>query len=111
MAFEKRVARKLSHMLEDNSLLPLFPFLYRRDLGTYDALLALSHRLRGALDRGMEGSLVQLDFSAAFYKVSHRGLLCKLRSTGVGEHFLSIESEFLSDKTTRVFGWYGQCVV
>ena len=43
-----------------------------------------------ALDRGMEGILVQLDFSTAFDRVSHCGLLHKLRSIGVGGQFLSL---------------------
>ena len=32
----------------------------------------------------MEGRLVQLDFSTAFARVRHHGLLYKLRSIGVG---------------------------
>ena len=50
----------------------------------------------------MEERLVQLDFSAVFDRVSHRGLLDKLRSIGVVEPFLSIVSEFLSDRIQRV---------
>ena len=50
----------------------------------------------------MEGRLVQLDFSAAFVEVNHRGLLYKLRSIGVGGQFLSIVSQFLSGRRQRV---------
>ena len=57
-------------MLENNSVLPPSHFLYRRDLGTCDALLKVSHHLQVALDTGMEGRLVQLDVSAAFDRVS-----------------------------------------
>ena len=73
--------------MESNSLLPPFQFSYCRGLGTYDALLTLSHCLQVALDRGMEGRLVQLNLSAAFDRVSYCGPLYKLRSTGVGGHF------------------------
>ena len=59
---------------------------------------------------GMKGRLVQLDFSAAFDKVSHCGLLYRLWSTGVGGQFLSIISKIHSDRRQRVFGWEGQCV-
>ena len=45
----------------------------------------------------MEGRLVQLEFSAAFDRVSHHGLLYKLRSIGVRGQFLSRVSQFLSD--------------
>ena len=50
----------------------------------------------------MEGRPVQSDFSAAFDGVSHCGLLYKLRSIGVGGHFLSIVYEFLSGKRQPV---------
>ena len=46
----------------------------------------------------MEERLVQLDFTAAFDRVSHRCLLYKLTSIGVEGQFLSIVSEFLSDR-------------
>ena len=69
--FEKIVSGKLSHFLERNSMLLLSQFSYRRGLGTCDALLTLSHTLQVALDRGMEGNLVQLDFSDALDRVSH----------------------------------------
>ena len=69
-------------------------FSHRRGLGTYDGLYTLSHRLQVALDRGMKVTLVQLDFSAEFDRVSHDGLLNKHRSIGVAGQFLSIVSEF-----------------
>ena len=50
----------------------------------------------------MEGRLVQLDFSAAFDRVSHRGLLYKLKAIGVAGQFLSVVSQFLSDRRQRV---------
>ena len=81
-------------------------FSYRRGLETCDHLLTLSHNQQVALDRGMEGSLVQLGLSAAFDKVSHYGLLYNLSSIGVGGLFLSIVSEYLSDgrKCVRLDG-------
>ena len=56
---ENIVAGKLSHFLESNSLLYLSQFSHRKGLGTCDAVLALSHRLQVALDRGTEGRLIQ----------------------------------------------------
>ena len=55
-----------------------------------------------ALDRGTEGRLVQLDLSAAFDRVSHGGLLYKLRSIGIGGQFLSIVSQFLNNRRQHV---------
>ena len=49
----------------------------------------------------MERRSVYLDFSAEVDRVSHRGLLYKLRSIGVGELVLPIMSQFLSDRQQR----------
>ena len=43
-----------------------------------------------SLDAGMESYIVQLDFSAAFDRVSDGDLLFKLKSIGVGGSVLSI---------------------
>ena len=50
----------------------------------------------------MESYIVQLDFSAAFDRVSHSGLLFKLKSIGVCGTVLSICWEFLSNRRQRV---------
>ena len=99
----KIVAGKLNIFLEGKSLLPS-QFLYLRALGTCDALLTVSHHLPVAIDRCMEEGLFNWasQFSAAFDRVSYRGLLYKLRSIGVGRQFLSIVSEFLSNRNQRV---------
>ena len=47
----------------------------------------------------MKSYIVQLvDFNAAFDRVSHSGLLFKLKSIGVGGYMLSICREFLSNR-------------
>ena len=50
----------------------------------------------------MESYIVQLDFSAAFDRVSHSGLLFKLKPIGVGGNVLSICTEFISNHRQRV---------
>ena len=90
-------------------LLPAVQFAFRKNLGCPDALLTISHHLQKSLDAGMESYNVQLDFSAAFDRVSHSGLLFKLKSIGVGGSVLSICTEFLSYHRQRVMvdgvGW------
>ena len=44
-------------------MLPTTQFAYRKGLGTCDAVL----------ERGQEARIVQIDFSAAFDRVNHRG--------------------------------------
>ena len=46
--------------------------------------------------------MVGLDFSAAFDHVNHKALIFKLRQLGVGGPFLSILTEFLSNRLQRV---------
>ena len=60
-------------------------FAYRKDLGTCDALLCSSHTLQSALESGKEAGIVQTDFSAAFDRVNHLGILYKLCSLWVLE--------------------------
>ena len=74
----------------------------RKGLGSNDALLALSHHLHKSSDAGMESYIVQLDFSAAFDRVSHFGLLLNLKSIGVGGNVLSICRAYLSNRRQRV---------
>ena len=50
----------------------------------------------------MESYIFQLDFSAPFDRVSHSGLLFKLKSIGVGGSVLSICTEFLTDSWLMV---------
>ena len=50
----------------------------------------------------MESYIVQLDFSAAFDRVSNSGLLFKLKAIGVGGSVLSICKEFLFNRRQRV---------
>ena len=70
-------------------------FADKKFLGCTEAQLTISHHLQKSSDTGME-SIVQLDFSAAFDRVSHSVLLLKLKSIGVGGSVLSICRGFLS---------------
>ena len=63
-----------------------------------DALLCVSHTLQSALESGQEARIVQIDFSAAFARVNHLGILHKLCSVGIRGSVLSILTEFLSNR-------------
>ena len=64
--------------MERSGVLPTTQFAYQKGLGTDDALLCMSHTLRSALESGKEAGIVQIDFSAAFDRVNHQGILYKL---------------------------------
>ena len=65
-------------------------------------MLTTSDSLQKSLDAGPVSYIVHLDFSAAFDRVSHIGLLFKLKSIGIGGRVLSICIEYLSDRRKRV---------
>ena len=100
--YEKLVSHKLSCFCLKYGLLSAAQFAYWKGLGCTDALLTISHHLQKSSDAGMESYIVQLDFGAALDRVSHSGLLFKLKSIGVGGSVLSICTEFLSDRRQRV---------
>ena len=70
--------------MERSGVLPTTQFAYRKGLGTCDALLCVSHILQSALESGQEARIVQIDFSAAFDRVNHQGILYKVCSVGIG---------------------------
>ena len=71
-------------------------------LGTGYALLCMSHMLQSALDSGQEARIVEIDFSAAFDRVNHPGILYKLCSVGNGGSLLSVLTQFLSNRSQHV---------
>ena len=100
--YQKLVSHKLSSFCEKCVFLPVAQFAYMKGLGCTDALLTISHHHQKSLDAGKESSIVHLDFSAAFDRVSHSGLVFELKSIGVGGSALSISTEFLSHRRQRV---------
>ena len=65
-------------------------------------MLTISHHLQKFLDAGIEYYIVHPDFSAAFDRVSHTGLLLKLKSICVGGSVLSICTELITYRRHRV---------
>ena len=88
--------------MERSGVLPTTQFAYRNGLGTCDTLLCVSHTPQSALESGQEARIVQIDFSAAFDRVNHQGILYKLCSVGIGGSVLSILTQFLSDRSQHV---------
>ena len=100
--FERLVSVCLGRFMERSGVLPTTQFPYRKDLGTCDALLCVSHTLQSALESELEARIVQIDFIAAFDRVNHQGILYKLCSVGIVGSVLSILTQFLSDRSQHV---------
>ena len=84
--------------MEDCGVLPTTQFACRKGLGTCDALLCVSHTLQSGLETGQEARIVQIDFSAAFDRVNHQGILYRLSSVGIGGSVFSVLTQFLSNR-------------
>ena len=97
--FEHRVSVRLGRFMKRSGVLQTTQFAYRKGLGTCDALLCASHTLQSALESGQEARIVQINFSAAFDKVNHHGILYKLCSVGIGGSVLSILTQYLSNRS------------
>ena len=109
---------RLGQFMDRRGVLQTTQFAYRKGLGTCDALLCVSHTLQSALESGQEARMVQIDFTAAFDRVYRQGILYKLCSVGIGGSFLSILTQFLSNRLQHVmvvvvgvhwFTLYQQC--
>ena len=62
----------------------------------------MAHTLQSALEMGNHARMVQIDFSAAFDRVNHQGILFKLCYVGVGGSELSVLTQFLSIRSQYV---------
>ena len=51
---------------------------------------SVSVTLQSELESTQEAWIMQIDFSAAFYRVNHQGILYKLCSVGIGGSMLSM---------------------
>ena len=69
--------------MERSGVLPTTQFAYRKGLGTFNALLCVSHTLQSAFESVQKAMIVQIDFSAAFDNVNHLGILYKLCSVRI----------------------------
>ena len=93
--FERLIAVCFGQFLERSGILSSHQYSYRKGLGTCDALLDIVYAGQLELDRGGELALVQIDFSAAFDRVNHGGLVFKLWEAGVGGLILKAFQNFL----------------
>lgn len=100
--YESLVSDRLNRFMEKENLFPQHQYAYRKCLGTCDALLDICCSCQSALDAGSESIVLSIDFSAAFDRVSHVGLLHKLQAAGVGGSLLVLIGNFLSGRSQRV---------
>ena len=88
--------------MEHCGVLPTTQFAYQKGLGTCDVLLYVSHTLQSALESGQEARIAKIDFSAAFDRANHQGILYRLSSVGIGSSVLSVLTQLLSNRSQYV---------
>ena len=71
-------------------------------MGTCDVLLDIVCAGQRELDGGRELAVLQLDFRAAFDRVSHRGQFFEVRDAAIGGPILAFLGDFLSERTQMV---------
>ena len=99
--FGRLVSVCLGRFMEHSGVLPTTQFAYRKGLGTCDALLCVSHTLQSALESGQEARIIQIDFSTAFDRVNHQGILYRLCSVGIFFSLVYIHTVFIRSITAR----------
>ena len=80
---EKIVNTSIMNHLEKENLLSSHQFGFRAGLGAADLLTGLSHEWLTSINAGESVRVLAVDIAGAFDKVSHVGVLHKLRSYGI----------------------------
>ena len=69
---------------------------------TVNQLIEIYHNIISNMERGRDVRFVFCDVSKAFDKVWHKGLLFKLKLTGVNKQLISWIESYLSDRQQKV---------
>ena len=87
--------------LTSYSLLPTTQFAYQICLDNCVVLLHVSHTLHSI----QEARIVLIDFSAAFDRVNHQGILNNPCCVGIGGSVLSVLMQFIKTINVCYGGW------
>ena len=80
------------------------PFGFRKGLDTPDVPHFLTHELQSFLEIGAESPVVPLDFSSAFDRVNHDGLLYETTFTGLWWSYFKVLKKLVAidDKVSNM---------
>ena len=100
--FEKVMYSRLIDFLEDDKILFVNQFGFRKSHSSYMALMLLVDKLTKALENGVYIICVFLDFSKAFDTVNHHVLLEKLDYYGIRGSALAWFESYLTNRQQYV---------
>ena len=92
----------LYNYLTQNKLLTPANSGFKKGDGTINQLIYLIHNIYMGLENNKDVKLIFLDFSKAFDRVWHKGLIYKLERLGIGGKLLGLLKDYLSDRSQRV---------
>ena len=99
---EKVVNRRIMTYLEKENLLSKHQFGFRTDLGTADLLTSLNHQWLSCINTGGAVRVLAVDIAGAFDRVSHLGVLHKIRSYGLDGTLHRWLTSYLTDRNLQV---------
>ena len=100
--FEKIVFKYLYNFFKTNFLITVWQSGFIPGSSTVTQLVELYDQFCKAVDQGKEIRIVFLDISKAFDRVWHRGLVHKLKKTGIRGKLLAWIIDYLKDRQQRV---------
>ena len=100
--FEKFVNNRIVDHTEKCGPFSDFQYGFRSSGSTTDLLIVASDRIARAFNKSGVTRAVALEISKAFDRVSHAGLLHKLKSYGISGQIFGLTSSFLSNRWLRV---------
>ena len=98
---EKVINTTLMNHLEKQSLLSPHQFGFRPGLSAADLLTSISHQWQSCINAGGAVRALAVDIAGAFDKVSHLGVLHKLRSYGIAGTLHQWLTSYLTDRTLQ----------
>ena len=99
---EKVVNRRIMTYLEKENLLSKHQFGFRTGLGTADLLTSLNHQWLSCINTGGAVRVLAVDIAGAFDRVSHVGVLHKIRSYGLDGTLHRWLTSYLTDRNLQV---------
>ena len=104
LTIKKLIFESLFEYLDEQKLLSEHQCGFRPNNSCANQLLSIAHDIYAAFDADptLEVRGLFLDFSKAFDKAWHKGLIYKLRQVGISGKALALISSFLNNRFQRV---------
>lgn len=100
--FERIISTNITEFMEHHNQIHDSQHGFLKGRSCLTNLITLREEVTASIDRGSPVDIVYLDFSKAFDKVPHRGLILKLRALGLPKLTVEWIKEWLSNRTQRV---------